>query len=158
MKNLPSAARQAKIRERFAEFFAMTASDLEAFSSLEWGRVDLSRVPHLPGPPPGPQSKHYHDRCTKHFKGLSSGVKLFPVSFESGSGCVRRDVDGNDYIDFSSGIYVTTLGHCHNEHSFLGGSENIERAVALATARLAADASQAPRFYDMFYAPDAASL
>jgi 4-aminobutyrate aminotransferase-like enzyme len=26
---------------------------------------------------------------------------------------VLRDVDGNDYIDFSSGIYVTTLGHCH---------------------------------------------
>ena len=30
-----------------------------------------------------------------------------------GDGCVLRDVDGNDYIDFSSGIYVTTLGHCH---------------------------------------------
>jgi 4-aminobutyrate aminotransferase-like enzyme len=24
-----------------------------------------------------------------------------------------RDADGNEYIDFSSGIYVTTLGHCH---------------------------------------------
>jgi 4-aminobutyrate aminotransferase-like enzyme len=24
-----------------------------------------------------------------------------------------EDVDGNKYIDFSSGIYVTTLGHCH---------------------------------------------
>ncbi|HUW30748.1 MAG TPA: aminotransferase class III-fold pyridoxal phosphate-dependent enzyme [Planctomycetota bacterium] len=23
------------------------------------------------------------------------------------------DVDGNRYVDFSSGIYVTTLGHCH---------------------------------------------
>ena len=23
------------------------------------------------------------------------------------------DVDGNHFIDFSSGIYVTTLGHCH---------------------------------------------
>jgi 4-aminobutyrate aminotransferase-like enzyme len=84
-----------------------------AFSTLDWGRVDLARVPHLPVPAPGPQSKHWHDRCTKHFKGLSSQVKLFPVAFESGAGCVLRDVDGNDYIDFSSGIYVTTLGHCH---------------------------------------------
>jgi len=91
----------------------MSNSTLETFSTLEWGRVDLTRVPHLPVPPPGPQSKHYHDRCTKFFKGLSSQVKLFPVSFESGNGCVLRDVDGNDYIDFSSGIYVTTLGHCH---------------------------------------------
>jgi 4-aminobutyrate aminotransferase-like enzyme len=38
---------------------------------------------------------------------------LFPVAFESGQGCVLVDVDGNRYIDFSSGIYVTTLGHCH---------------------------------------------
>jgi 4-aminobutyrate aminotransferase-like enzyme len=35
------------------------------------------------------------------------------VAFESGEGCVPVDVDGNRYIDFSSGIYVTTLGHCH---------------------------------------------
>ncbi|MDR1011356.1 MAG: aminotransferase class III-fold pyridoxal phosphate-dependent enzyme, partial [Opitutaceae bacterium] len=83
------------------------------FSTLEWGRVDLSRVPHLPVPPPGPRSRHWHERCTRHFKGLSGQVKLFPVAFESGEGCVLRDVDGNEYIDFSSGIYVTTLGHCH---------------------------------------------
>ena len=91
----------------------MSTSATASFSTLDWGRVNLQRIPHLPVPPPGPQSKHWHDRCTKHFKGLSSQVKLFPVSFVSGSGCVLRDVDGNEYIDFSSGIYVTTLGHCH---------------------------------------------
>ena len=64
-------------------------------------------------PPPGPKSRECHARCTRHFKGLSSQVKLFPVAFESGDGCVLVDVDGNRYIDFSSGIYVTTLGHCH---------------------------------------------
>jgi len=62
---------------------------------------------------PGPKSKEWHGRCTKYFKGLSSQVKLFPVAFESGQGCTLRDVDGNHYIDFSSGIYVATLGHCH---------------------------------------------
>jgi 4-aminobutyrate aminotransferase-like enzyme len=91
----------------------MSASTLDTFATLDWGRVDLQRVPHLPVPPPGPVSKEQHTRCTKYFKGLSSQVKLFPVAFESGQGCVLRDVDGNDYIDFSSGIYVTTLGHCH---------------------------------------------
>jgi len=64
-------------------------------------------------PAPGPKSAEYHERCTKYFKGLSGQVKLFPVTFESGEGCILRDVDGNEYIDFSSGIYVTTLGHCH---------------------------------------------
>jgi 4-aminobutyrate aminotransferase-like enzyme len=78
-----------------------------------WAHVDLDKVPNMVVPAPGPKSKAFHARCTKYFKGLSGQVKLFPVSFESGSGCVLRDVDGNDYIDFSSGIYVTTLGHCH---------------------------------------------
>jgi 4-aminobutyrate aminotransferase-like enzyme len=78
-----------------------------------WAHVDLSRIPNIKVPPPGPGSQTWHDRCTTYFKGLSSQVKLFPVAFESGYGCVLRDVDGNEYIDFSSGIYVTTLGHCH---------------------------------------------
>ena len=83
------------------------------FSSLNWAKVDLSSCPRIVVPPPGPVSDEYHRRCTRHFKGLSSQVKLFPVAFESGNGCVLVDVDGNRYIDFSSGIYVTTLGHCH---------------------------------------------
>lgn len=84
-----------------------------AFSSLEWAKVDRRRCPAIVVPPPGPKSDEYHRRCTKHFKGLSSQVKLFPVAFESGHGCTLVDVDGNRYLDFSSGIYVTTLGHCH---------------------------------------------
>lgn len=78
-----------------------------------WAHVDLDRIPHIAVKPPGPASRHWHNRCTRYFKGLSGQVKLFPVVFDSGYGCVLRDVDGNAYIDFSSGIYVTTLGHCH---------------------------------------------
>ena len=83
------------------------------FSSLDWARVDLAAVPHIAVPPPGPSSNDYHRRSTRYIKGLSGQVKLFPVAFESGQGCVLVDVDGNRYLDFSSGIYVTTLGHCH---------------------------------------------
>ena len=76
--------------------------------------IDMTQVPKLVTDTlPGPKSQEYHQRCTKHFKGLSGQVKLFPVAFESGKGCALKDVDGNVYIDFSSGIYVTTLGHCH---------------------------------------------
>ena len=84
-----------------------------AVSAEYWAHVDLNEVPCVKVPPPGPKSKELHARCTKYFKGLSGQVKLFPVAFESGKGCVLVDVDGNRYIDFSSGIYVTTLGHCH---------------------------------------------
>ena len=83
------------------------------FSTLQWAKVDLGRCPRIVVPPPGPRSNDCHQRCTRYFKGLSSQVKLFPVAFESGEGCVLVDVDGNRYIDFSSGIYVATLGHCH---------------------------------------------
>lgn len=82
-------------------------------SAPTWARVEVSTLPDIKVPTPGPKSRSLHARCTKHFKGLSSQVKLFPVAFESGEGCVLTDVDGNRYIDFSSGIYVTTLGHCH---------------------------------------------
>ncbi|MGN6725736.1 MAG: aspartate aminotransferase family protein [Tepidisphaeraceae bacterium] len=78
-----------------------------------WAHVDLEQVPHMKSAAPGPKSKALHERCTKYFKGLSGQVKLFPVAFESGYGCELVDVDGNRYLDFSSGIYVTTLGHCH---------------------------------------------
>lgn len=92
-----------------------TASETTAggFSTLEWGATDLAKYPNMITKAPGPKSKALHDRCTKYFKGLSGQVKLFPVAFESGRGCIMKDVDGNEYIDFSSGIYVTTLGHCH---------------------------------------------
>ncbi len=76
-------------------------------------QLDLREWPFMACEPPGPKSRELHDRCTAHFKGLSSQVKLFPVAFASGRGCTLTDVDGNRYIDFSSGIYVTTLGHCH---------------------------------------------
>lgn len=82
-------------------------------STLEWAKLEPDSCPRIVVVPPGPKSRHYHERCTTHFIGLSGQVKLFPVAFESGEGCMLRDVDGNEYIDFSSGIYVATLGHCH---------------------------------------------
>ena len=75
--------------------------------------LDLKAYPNIVVTPPGPKSEEMHARCTTYFKGLSGQVKLFPVVFDHGKGCVLVDVDGNEYIDFSSGIYVTTLGHCH---------------------------------------------
>jgi 4-aminobutyrate aminotransferase-like enzyme len=46
-------------------------------------------------------------------KGYSSQVKQFPVVFDRGEGSLIMDVDGNTYIDFSSGIYCNSTGHCH---------------------------------------------
>ena len=81
--------------------------------NLPWWKAGMAEVPHIVVEPPGPRSKEMHRRAAEIMKGYSSQVKLFPVCFEKGRGVTLTDVDGNTYIDFSSGIYVTTLGHCH---------------------------------------------
>ena len=62
---------------------------------------------------PGPRSTDCFAAVDLHTGGLSSQARLFPVAFESGRGVYLNDVDGNQYLDFSSGIYVASLGHCH---------------------------------------------
>lgn len=82
--------------------------------SIEWASVDLAKIPHIQTTElPGPKSQELHKRAAAIMKGYSGQVKLFPVVFEKGYGCTLTDADGNEYLDFSSGIYVTTLGHCH---------------------------------------------
>ncbi|SDC46951.1 aspartate aminotransferase family protein [Niabella drilacis] len=79
----------------------------------DWWKENAADVPRLITATPGPRSKEMHARAARYMKGLSSQVKLFPVCFEEGYGVTLTDVDGNRYLDFSSGIYVTSLGHCH---------------------------------------------
>lgn len=79
----------------------------------DWWKENAKGIPHLTTELPGPKSKAMHANAAKYMKGLSSQVKLFPVCFEEGFGITLTDVDGNKYLDFSSGIYVTSLGHCH---------------------------------------------
>jgi len=79
-----------------------------------WGTVDLDAIPRLVSDEiPGPLSRDMHERASRVMKGYSSQVQLFPVSFDKGHGVTLTDVDGNTYLDFSSGIYVTSMGHCH---------------------------------------------
>ncbi len=90
------------------------AATAETAVQKDWWRKEAEGVPHLvTGDIPGPQSQAMHARTTKHMRGLSGQVKLFPVCFDRGFGITLTDVDGNKYLDFSSGIYVTSLGHCH---------------------------------------------
>jgi 4-aminobutyrate aminotransferase-like enzyme len=79
-----------------------------------WASVDPATVPQIvTDTVPGPKSEALNCRGMRYMVGYSSQVTLCPVVFEKGHGVTLTDVDGNTYIDFSSGIYVTTLGHCH---------------------------------------------
>ena len=85
-----------------------------AHQTSSWSHVDPNLVPHIVTETvPGPRSRALDARGTRYMVGYSSQVTLCPVVFEKGHGVTLTDVDGNTYIDFSSGIYVTTLGHCH---------------------------------------------
>ena len=81
--------------------------------SKDWWKEKAQGIPHLITETPGPKSKKMHENASKYIRGLSSQVKLFPVAFEEGYGVTMTDVDGNRYLDFSSGIYVASLGHSH---------------------------------------------
>ena len=48
---------------------------------------------------------------------LLNVYKRYDVAFERGKGVSLFDKDGNEYIDFTSGISVVNLGHCNDEIS-----------------------------------------
>jgi len=50
------------------------------------------------------------NRADRVFVGTYS---RYPAAMLSGSGCILRDADGKEYLDFLSGIAVCSLGHCH---------------------------------------------
>jgi 4-aminobutyrate aminotransferase len=42
-----------------------------------------------------------------------SYTRSYPLVAKSGRGSIVEDVDGNEFLDFSSGIAVCSTGHCH---------------------------------------------
>ena len=61
--------------------------------------------------PPGPKARELLERDKAVIS--PSYVRWYPLVVESGRGCIIRDVDGNEYIDFNAGIAVVSVGHCH---------------------------------------------
>lgn len=60
---------------------------------------------------PGPRSRDLIGQWHRHeadVTGYQAGVV-----WDSAQGCVVEDVDGNRYIDWTSGVLVTNVGHCH---------------------------------------------
>ena len=61
---------------------------------------------------PGPNSKALHDRRVKV---VSQGVaETFPIYIHRAHDAIIVDVDGNQFIDFTGGIGVTTVGHTND--------------------------------------------
>jgi len=61
---------------------------------------------------PGPKSQELHAR---RVNAVSAGVSaVFPVYIDRAHDAILVDVDGNQFIDFTGGIGVTTIGHTND--------------------------------------------
>ncbi len=63
---------------------------------------------------PGPKSARYIRISQKYEP--SCIADQVPVVWDHGQGVWVTDVDGNKYLDFTSGVLVTNLGHSHPAH------------------------------------------
>ncbi|HKW17304.1 MAG TPA: acetyl ornithine aminotransferase family protein [Terriglobales bacterium] len=60
---------------------------------------------------PGPNAKRILEGDKRYIS--PSYTRSYPLVAKKGRGVIVTDVDGNDFFDFSSGIAVTSTGHCH---------------------------------------------
>ena len=71
----------------------------------------MPTYPKIVVSPPGPKAREIVERDDKVIS--QSFVRFYPLVIESGKGAILRDVDGNEYIDFNSGLVCLNVGHCH---------------------------------------------
>ena len=71
----------------------------------------MSGYPRIVVSPPGPKARELLRKDERFIS--PSYVRYYPLVVESASGCVVRDVDGNEYIDLNSGIACMNVGHNH---------------------------------------------
>ena len=62
---------------------------------------------------PGPNAKKILEKDELLIS--PSYTRSYPMVAKRGRGVVVEDVDGNEFLDFSAGIAVTSTGHCHPE-------------------------------------------
>lgn len=73
-------------------------------------RQIVQKVPDIKVTPPGPSAQEI---IAKDERYVATTTKSLPVVARSAKGLVVEDVDGNLLLDFSSGISVLNVGHCH---------------------------------------------
>ena len=73
--------------------------------------ITTTKIARVNGQLPGPRSKALFERWEK-VEAQCTGYQA-PVVWDRGSGCVVTDVDGNVFLDWTSGVLVTNVGHCH---------------------------------------------
>jgi len=68
-------------------------------------------TPFINSPLPGPRSQALIESDERYTS--PSYTRVYPLAVARGQGCVIEDLDGNRFLDFTSGIAVCATGHCH---------------------------------------------
>ena len=63
---------------------------------------------------PGPKSREYLAQ-SQEYEPVCLGSQA-PVVWQEAHGCTIIDVDGNEFLDWCSGVLVTNVGHCHPDY------------------------------------------
>ena len=84
-------------------------------------------LPEILIPPPGPRSRASAKRLRRAEGAAIWGREESPVVWSRARGAVVEDLDGNRYLDFTSGFGVASLGHAAPE---------VKRAVSAQAGRL----------------------
>jgi 4-aminobutyrate aminotransferase len=71
----------------------------------------LSDYPNIVVRPPGPNARELAKRDSAALS--PSFTRYYPLVIDSGHDCIVKDVDGNEYIDFNSGLACLNVGHKH---------------------------------------------
>jgi 4-aminobutyrate aminotransferase len=74
--------------------------------------IQMEKAPDIRTTPPGPKAKEIVERDSQY---IATSTKTSPIVAKRARGSIVEDVDGNTYIDFTCGIGVTNVGHCHPE-------------------------------------------
>jgi 4-aminobutyrate aminotransferase len=69
----------------------------------------LSDYPKIVVRPPGPKAREIVKRDSAAIS--QSYTRYYPLVIDSGHDCIVKDVDGNEYIDFNSGLACLNVGH-----------------------------------------------
>jgi len=71
----------------------------------------MGDYPRIVVTPPGPKAREFVKRDESLIS--PSYGRFYPLVVESGRGCIVKDVDGNEFIDFNSGLVCLGVGHSH---------------------------------------------
>jgi 4-aminobutyrate aminotransferase len=87
--------------------------------------IQTNTFARVQGPLPGPRSRALFSRWEK-VEAQCTGYQA-QVVWDSAKGVVVTDVDGNTFLDWTSGVLVTNVGHCH---------PHLVKAIQAAAAKL----------------------